>query len=134
MTVDQSIFTSHAQKLVSEHNSSEVMRAKLRHLDKVLAEDKKMQEMIVTKFESFRSYFLLVWMLSNGLYVSLLTRFEDTKKVVNGYLTFVFISIMIVVFMRACGSILYHLNERFESLFGDPQISRHPRQSASEKQ
>jgi len=82
--LDDSKLGANAESFIKGNITSEVMKAKLRRLQKQAAEDNKVREQVQGKFEAFRSILLLIWMFTNGVYISILTQYADNDTVVNG--------------------------------------------------
>jgi len=105
--LDENKLGSSADSFAKGNISSEVMKAKIRHLQKQAAEDNKIREKVSGRFEAFRSILLLLWMFSNGLYVSILTGFSDSSNVREVYLIAVFFLCLAFIGIRTVGAVLY---------------------------
>jgi hypothetical protein len=85
-------------------------------------EDKKIRDKIQAKFEAFRSYVLIIWTLTNGAYISILTSIEDVDSV---YLNIVFIAMLVLSAFRFIGSTLYLITNALDSCRKVP-VPRYP--------
>eukprot|EP00475_Leptophrys_vorax_P036489 TRINITY_DN6177_c0_g2_i1.p1 TRINITY_DN6177_c0_g2~~TRINITY_DN6177_c0_g2_i1.p1 ORF type:complete len:728 (+),score=176.49 TRINITY_DN6177_c0_g2_i1:101-2284(+) len=110
--LEESKLGSTAESLI-KHSvvKDEVMMAKFEHLRKQAAADNEIREQVQGKFEQFRSILLLVWMFTNGLYVSILTSYASNGNVVEGYLTAMFVICMCFIGIKAIGAILYFIQD-----------------------
>jgi hypothetical protein len=124
--VDESKIGASADLFIKGAITSEAMKAKLRHAQKQVQEDNKIRDSIQASFESFRSYLLLIWMLTNGLYVSLMTKFLDTTSKSEKYVEIVLYLVIVFTIVRAIGAILCISQSKFSSL-QTVQIPRYPK-------
>jgi chitin synthase len=114
--LDESKLGSNAESLIKQNVSNEAMMAKFKHLQRQAAEDSKIREQVQGNFEQFRSILLLLWMFTNGAYVSVMTSFADNDDVTEGYLTAVFILCMCFIGVRSIGSVIYLIVDTLVSL------------------
>jgi hypothetical protein len=124
--VDESKLGASADLFIKGAITSEAMKAKLRHAKTQVQEDNKIRDTIQASFESFRSYLLLIWMLTNGLYVSLMTKFLDTNAKAEAYVEVVLYLVIVFTVVRAIGAVICISGSKFSSQ-QTVQIPRYPK-------
>jgi hypothetical protein len=66
MLVDEAKLGASTELFIKGDIDSEKMKAKLRHAQKVREEDNQIRGTVEARFQAFRSYLLIAWILSNG--------------------------------------------------------------------
>ena len=113
LTAEKSFEAEDAPASKKRHmNVNERVRAKLQHIEYLRQKANQSQELLRLRFEKFRSYLLIIWVCSSGLFVSIVTQLHDGEyatDVSKWFLRTVFGAVVVLNGVRFLGSVFYLL-------------------------